>query len=345
MQLEHKAVVGITLRTPRRERAILITTQRDGLGGVGVTAAHAVATNVERLKRRLDVLVPTAQQTEVGTRHQHQCPTTIGVGQRGVGTGLELQLPVLNPAVQFFLVGLKVALGQGLPILLAEQTCRRSGMEAQRERATTASVQRVVDAVTRQGEAQHDGVGHTIVHIIKVFPVFQTIPLVAHVGHQREIVVRPLQTFTEAHRHTCHLQVFVRVIGVLIVVVAVVVVTVVTTIVIVHVVILHVTGVLAVVVRRVDTCLAAVEARHRQRVWTLATKPRVKERHAIGLVVLCVGLRTDGERLTVALRDDAFEARRMEQILDGEVGELQTQFTQDTRLAPARREFNLVVGL
>ena len=176
-------------------------------------------------------------------------------------------------------------------------------MEAERERTASAGVQRVVDTVAGQSETQHNGVGHTVVHIVEVLPVLEAVPLIADVGCEGEVVIRPLQALAEAHRDSCHLQELVGVVGVLVVVVAIVITTIIVHIVIIHVVILHVVGVLAVVVRRVDARLAAVEARHRQRVGALASKPRVEERDAIGLVIFGVGLGTDGERLAVALRD------------------------------------------
>ena len=97
-------------------------------------------------------------------------------------------------------------------------------------------------------------------------------------------------------------------IGAVVVVAIVITAIIVVHVVIVHVVVLHVVGVLAVVVRRVDACLTAVEARHRQRVGALATKPWVEERDAVGLVILGVGLGTDGERLAVTLWDKALVA-------------------------------------
>ena len=55
-------------------------------------------------------------------------------------------------------------------------------------------------------------------------------------------------------------------------------------------------------------------------------------------------MRTDRKRLPVALRNDTFKRLRVEQILDGEIRKLQTKFSDNTRLPPTGRKFDLVVG-
>ena len=62
------------------------------------------------------------------------------------------------------------------------------------------------------------------------------------------------------------------------------------------------------------------------------------------MVVLGVGLRADGEGLSVALRDNALVTLGVEQVFEREVCELECHLSDDARLSPTGGKFDLVVG-
>ena len=86
VELHAEARVGVTVLGPRRERAVVVTAQGDGLLCVAVAARHTVATDVEGFERRLQIFVITAEKSDVGTRHQHECPFAFGIRQRREGS-------------------------------------------------------------------------------------------------------------------------------------------------------------------------------------------------------------------------------------------------------------------
>ena len=239
-----------------------------------------------------------------------------------------MEFPVFYPLVELLFRLHGVFFREGFPILLAEERSRRSHLQAQRELAASASVEWVVDTATREGETEDDRVGHTIVHIIEVFPVFEVIPLVAEFGSEGEIVIGPAETLTEADGDTRHLEELVGVVGVFVTVLVVV-----TVVAVVDTITVGVSPV-AVVIRGVNTGLSRVVSRHTERIRTFSAKPRVEERDAVLLVVAGVGLNAQRESLTLALRDKAFESLRSEHVLAGEVGEFHTHCTDHTGLTP-----------
>ena len=164
------------------------------------------------------------------------------------------------------------------------------------------------------------------------------IPVVGQRGLEREVVVRPVQTFSEADGDSCHLQVFIAVVGVLyavLVIVAIVVWIVTASPVIAPVVVEIAVIVIVVIEAGVYTRLAGIVGRHRERVRAFPAEPWVEERQAVGLIVLGVGLRADGECLSFSLRYDSFIRLRIKQILDGEIGEFQSHLSDDTSLSPS----------
>ena len=90
-----------------------------------------------------------------------------------------------------------------------------------------------------------------------------------------------------------------------------------------------------------------IERREGEVVGPLSAKPRVGEGEREVGVVTSVGLCSQREGLTIALRDEAstFIAAAAEDILEGEVGELQAGTQEDARLSPTERELHLVAAL
>ena len=79
----------------------------------------------------------------------------------------------------------------------------------QRELGTLARINRVVDRATGQGQVEAEVITLTVGNR-EVLPVTQNIALVRQLGCELEVVIRPLQTLTEHHCKTIHLDRFVR---------------------------------------------------------------------------------------------------------------------------------------
>ena len=225
-----------------------------------------------------------------------------------------------------------------------KQRIRRRYLQREGEFRTFARIDGVVDRATGQGEVQAQVVAVAVGHH-EVLPVSQHVALVRQLCRELEVVVRPIQTLTEHQGNAIHLYGLVGVVIVLIIqVVAIVIHAVAIHAAVVAVIEVAVQGI--VVVLAADVRLAGIEGRDGEGVRTLAAKPRVVERNAVRLIVAGVGLSADGQRLSVALRQDAaIVLTRMQEVGQGEVGELQAQLTDDACLSPTGREFHLVVGL
>ena len=91
------------------------------------------------------------------------------------------------------------------------------------------------------------------------------------------------------------------------------------------------------------TCLRGKENACRQRVRTLTAYPGLQERDGCRGVIHTVRTGVDGEGLTLTLRYDVVRFL-VEEVLDGEVGELQSDRTYQTRSTPTERELYLVAG-
>ena len=100
VELHAESAVGIPFVAPRCELSVLITAHGNCLGGICIASRHAVAAEIEGLEGGLDVLVPRAEQSEVGAGHEHESPLPVRVGERSVGFALEFYLKVFNPFVQ-----------------------------------------------------------------------------------------------------------------------------------------------------------------------------------------------------------------------------------------------------
>ena len=89
-----------------------------------------------------------------------------------------------------------------------------------------SGIERIVNRVTGQGKTENKGVGRTVVHVVKVLPVLEIIPVVGQLGGEGEVIVGPVQALSESNGNSDHLKHLVRVVcvldGVLIVVVIVV---------------------------------------------------------------------------------------------------------------------------
>ena len=85
MELHDISCVGITFTTPRGEHTIVVTAESDCFGCVCVTSAHAITTHIECFKRRFEIFVVAAKETDIGTGHEHESVGAIGVGEWSVG--------------------------------------------------------------------------------------------------------------------------------------------------------------------------------------------------------------------------------------------------------------------
>ena len=68
----------------------------------------------------------------------------------------------------------------------------------------------------------------------------------------------------------------------------------------------------------------------RQRIRAFTPEPRIHKRDTIRLIVASVGLTGESQGLSFALRNDTFVGLRIQEVLHGEVGELQAQLTDYT---------------
>ena len=85
------------------------------------------------------------------------------------------------------------------------------------------------------------------------------------------------------------------------------------------------------------------ERRNREWVRAFAAKPRIEEWNTVWLVVFSVRLSADSQCLTITLRKyTTVVFTRVQQVGYREVGKLQAQLTDNTRLSPTCREFHLV---
>lgn len=96
------------------------------------------------------------KQSEVGTRHEHESPLSLRVGERSVGLALEFYLPIFNPLIHILggcLASLSVSVGGTVgkagklcPVLLTgEPFCRRRHRQVDGELRTTTRINRLVN--------------------------------------------------------------------------------------------------------------------------------------------------------------------------------------------------------
>ena len=84
VKLESEASVGVAFIAPWSELAIVVAAHGHCLCGICIGSRHAVATEVEGLKGSADVAVVAAEQREVRSCHEHQCPLSVRVSERGI---------------------------------------------------------------------------------------------------------------------------------------------------------------------------------------------------------------------------------------------------------------------
>lgn len=89
VKFDTEASVCVTFAAVRSELTVVISSQGDGLGSVGVAAGHTVTTYIEGLEGGLEPFVVATQKADIGTGHQDGSPRSVGVGQRGVGARFE----------------------------------------------------------------------------------------------------------------------------------------------------------------------------------------------------------------------------------------------------------------
>ena len=211
---------------------------------------------------------------------------------------------------------------------------------------TATGIERVVDRVAREVQLQVDIVTRTVLHQ-EIIPILHRIELIVQGSHELEVVIRPVQSLAITCRHTKHRDVLIGVVGILIGIIHAVMIAIVVAIA--TIVATIVKGVVAIgivaqiAVRNVG--LLREIGTDGKRIGTFASKPRIHEGDTIGLIVTSVGLTTQRQGLTLTLRDDTLVGARVQEILHGEVGELQAQLTDHTRLSPTGGELDLVVRL
>ena len=158
-----------------------------------------------------------------------------------------------------------------------------------------------------------------------------------------EVVVRPTQTLSPCHAGTKQFHVGIGVHEVLhaVAIVSVAAITIVT--IAIHVVV-HVILIGRVVVVARHVALLRVEGTHGELDGSLTAKPSCRVRGVVRLVVAGVGLRSDGEHLTITDRHDTTVFLVLvKQVGHGEVIQFQSYTSNDTRLTPTQRELHLVV--
>ena len=97
---------------------------------------------------------------------------------------------------------------------------------------------------------------------------------------------------------------------------------------------------------RVHVALLRIIKRERELRRALAAKPRIEERERIALEIRTVALTAQRQGLSVTLRDEACAfLATVEEVAHGEIGKLQTESSNDTRLSPTGRKFHLVAAL
>ena len=98
-----------------------------------------------------------------------------------------------------------------------------------------------------------------------------------------------------------------------------------------------------VIVASIDSGLHGVEERCRKEVRTLATKPWIGELYTKRVIVATITHRIKSEGLPIALRDETTIRFRVEEVVDREVGKVDTGTPDDTRLRPTEGELKLVI--
>ena len=269
---------------------------------------------------------------EFGACHEDE----FGVGGEGrEDLAREAPLVVLEEMValgggHLGVLGIGCALDEGV---------RRGDFQAQRELGTAARVDGVVDAGARQLEVEGEVVAGAVGDD-EVGPVLHHVHLVTEFAVEGEVVVGPTETLAVAYAdaESAEILALVRLhFAVVVVVIAAAVVTVVVVVVVV---------VEAVVALEETVGIARLRSEENagtQRVRSLAAKPRFQETDGGGGVVDTIGAGVDGEGLPLALRHNAITLG-VEEVLDGEIGELESQRADETSGTPAERELDLVGG-
>ena len=270
-----------------------------------------------------------AQITELRTGHEDEFAIT---GKRREDLAGEFPLMVLNEVVFLGRRELRV-------VFLVEERPRRREFDTEGELRTATRVYRVIDRRTGELQVQSEVMRGTIGDQ-QVRPILHHIHLITQFAVESEVVVRPAETLTITHRDTERTEVFILIrlrLRKLLVVVAVSGVVIVVGIGVIEVLVsaLVAAGVTRLV-GEIDTCAQAVRA--------LTSEPRLQERDGGGGIIDTVRARVNREGLTLALRHDAV-GFLVEEVLDGEVGKLETQRTYQTCSTPTERELNLVRGL
>ena len=167
------------------------------------------------------MLIPAAEETEIGASHEHESPLAVGVCEGSKSFAFESEFPILDPLIELRTSGFtRVSVGvgiiglssEGLPILLSEEACRGSHGEIDRERRTAASIDRVVYTRSRECQAECKRVGRTITHIIEVIPILEVIPTI---GERSLEIIGPGESSTESDRNAGELEHLIGVVSVL----------------------------------------------------------------------------------------------------------------------------------
>ena len=251
---------------------------------------------------------------------------------------------VFQPAIFLLcllVVGRTVVVGgQSLIVFPIEEGVGWSEGELEIEVRTAAGEEGVVGRIAGERKADVEVVTVAVgdEEIVAV-PVLHVVARVADIDHKLEIVIGPVKALSEADIQTDDVHVFVGVVVIGRVVVAAVVA--------IAGVILRIIVAIIVVIVGTIVGLMGIERREGEVVGPLSAKPRVGEGEREVGVVTAVGLCSQREGLTIALRDEASTliAAAAEDILERKVGELQAGTQEDTRLSPTERELHLVAAL
>ena len=221
-QLDGKLVVHITgvvvavgiigTVSYRSQRIVLVTAERNDIVAVSAVAGHAVAAHEEALEGRISPApVIVAEIPEM-------CPCLKDqvTGKLGVEIGLESPFVVLNPLVTllgrpFVVVNIlvaahldRVAVGvEGTLVGTPEERERRSELQREADVRALAGEDLLIGGVTRQAYGVAYVVGCTVVEneVIGI-PVVELVHLPAEGVVEDEVVVGPLEAFSDTGRET-----------------------------------------------------------------------------------------------------------------------------------------------
>ena len=291
-QLHRELIIEVTHVTPRSyivrcQRSGRVTAHRHIFRGITGITGHTVTSHIERLERRFGIHVVMPQIAELGAGHEHQFAI---LGKRREDLAGELPFVVFYQMVFFRGSHLRV-------VLAVKQRPRRRDLESEGELASAAGVDRVINRRTGDLEVQREVMARTV-RDEQVWPVLHHIHLVAQLAVEREIVIRPAQTFSVTDRDTESTEVFVLVgfrLRQLLVIIAVAGIVVIVGIGVIEVLVrLLVAAGIAGLVGEIDTCGEAVRP--------FAAEPRLQEGDRSGGIINTVRARVNREGLSLALR-------------------------------------------